>query len=39
MDQVRVAESAGFCFGVSRAVRIVEELADSGKQRRILPCW
>ncbi len=32
MAQVRVAESAGFCFGVSRAVRIVEELADSGKR-------
>ncbi len=28
---IKVAETAGFCFGVSRAVRIVEELAAEGK--------
>ena len=28
---VRVAKSAGFCFGVSRAVELVEEAARSGK--------
>ena len=29
---VRVAESAGFCFGVSRAVELVEQAAQSGKK-------
>ncbi len=29
---VRVAKSAGFCFGVSRAVELVEEAAKAGKQ-------
>ena len=28
---VRVAESAGFCFGVSRAVELVEQAAKAGK--------
>ena len=29
---IRVAESAGFCFGVNRAVEMVEKAAGSGKQ-------
>ena len=29
---VTVAESAGFCFGVSRAVELVEKAASEGKQ-------
>ncbi len=29
---VKVAEKAGFCFGVSRAVRIAQEGIDSGKK-------
>ena len=29
---IRVAESAGFCFGVNRAVEMVENAAGSGKQ-------
>ena len=29
---VKVAKSAGFCFGVSRAVEMVEQLAGEGKQ-------
>ena len=29
---VRVAKSAGFCFGVSRAVVLVEQAAQSGKK-------
>ena len=29
--KITVAKSAGFCFGVKRAVDIVEKLADSGK--------
>ena len=29
---VRVAKSAGFCFGVSRAVELVEQAAQAGKQ-------
>ena len=28
---VRVAKSAGFCFGVSRAVELVEQAARGGK--------
>ena len=27
---VRIAKSAGFCFGVSRAVDLVEQAADYG---------
>ena len=29
---VRIAKSAGFCFGVSRAVELVEQAAQSGKK-------
>ena len=29
---VRIAKSAGFCFGVSRAVELVEQAAQSGKR-------
>ncbi len=29
---VRIAKSAGFCFGVSRAVELVEQTASAGKQ-------
>ena len=29
---IRVAESAGFCFGVNRAVEMVEKAASSGKE-------
>ena len=29
---VRIAKSAGFCFGVSRAVELVEQAAKEGKQ-------
>ena len=29
---VRVAKSAGFCFGVSRAVELVEQAAEAGKK-------
>ena len=29
---VTVAKSAGFCFGVNRAVELVEQSAASGKQ-------
>ena len=31
MREIKVAENIGFCFGVNRAVSIVEELANSGK--------
>ena len=31
MSSVRVAKSAGFCFGVSRAVELVEQAAQSGQ--------
>jgi (E)-4-hydroxy-3-methyl-but-2-enyl pyrophosphate reductase len=30
--QITVASSAGFCFGVSRAVKMVSELLDAGKK-------
>ncbi len=29
---IRIAESAGFCFGVNRAVELVEQAATAGKQ-------
>ena len=29
---ITVAKSAGFCFGVSRAVELVEQAAKEGKQ-------
>ena len=29
---VTLAKSAGFCFGVSRAVELVEQAASSGKK-------
>ena len=29
---IHVAESAGFCFGVNRAVELVEQAAKSGKK-------
>ena len=29
---IRIAKSAGFCFGVSRAVELVEQAASEGKQ-------
>ena len=29
---IHVAESAGFCFGVNRAVELVEQAAASGKK-------
>ena len=29
---IKVAKSAGFCFGVSRAVELVEQAAKEGKQ-------
>ena len=29
---IRIAKSAGFCFGVSRAVETVEQAAEQGKQ-------
>lgn len=29
---IRIAKSAGFCFGVNRAVEMVNELLDSGKK-------
>ncbi len=33
---IRVAESAGFCFGVNRAVELVEQAASEGKTVRTL---
>ena len=32
MSMVRIAKSAGFCFGVSRAVELVEQAAAAGKK-------
>ena len=29
---IHVAESAGFCFGVNRAVELVERAAQNGKR-------
>ena len=31
MREVILAKSAGFCFGVRRAVQLAEEIADQGK--------
>ena len=33
MPTITVAKTAGFCFGVDRAVRLVEELLDKGEKR------
>ena len=30
--QIRLAETAGFCFGVNRAVEMTYKLVDSGKK-------
>ena len=30
--QIRLAETAGFCFGVNRAVKLVETLLDEGNK-------
>ncbi len=30
--QIILAKSAGFCFGVNRAVKLVEQLAESGNK-------
>ncbi|MBQ2815336.1 MAG: bifunctional 4-hydroxy-3-methylbut-2-enyl diphosphate reductase/30S ribosomal protein S1 [Clostridia bacterium] len=32
MPKITVAKTAGFCFGVNRAINLAEELADSGKK-------
>ncbi len=32
MSNIILAETAGFCFGVDRAVKMVEQLLDSGKK-------
>ena len=32
MRKITVAKSAGFCFGVDRAVNLVEKLLDDGKK-------
>lgn len=32
MPKITVAKTAGFCFGVNRAIKLAEELADSGKR-------
>ena len=34
--EVIEAKSAGFCFGVARAVKIAQELADSAQTPRML---
>ena len=34
--QIKVAKSAGFCFGVKRAVGIAESYAERGKPATIL---
>ena len=34
--EVIQAKSAGFCFGVARAVKIAQELADSAQKPRML---
>ncbi|MFR7894201.1 MAG: 1-acyl-sn-glycerol-3-phosphate acyltransferase [Dysosmobacter sp.] len=36
MAEVRVAKSAGFCYGVERAVKLAEETA---RAKGGLPCW
>ena len=30
MHEIIVAKTAGFCFGVNRAIKLTEELADDG---------
>ena len=30
--EIRVAETAGFCFGVNRAVNILYKMIDEGKK-------
>ena len=32
MPNISVAKSAGFCFGVNRAITIVNDLIDEGKK-------
>ena len=32
MPKITVAKTAGFCFGVNRAINLAEELADSGEK-------
>ena len=32
MKEIILASTAGFCFGVNRAVEMVEDLLDSGKK-------
>ena len=32
MHEIIVAKTAGFCFGVNRAIKLTEELADAGKR-------
>ena len=36
MEKVTAAKSAGFCFGVARAVRMAEELAAAAARPRML---
>ena len=36
MEKVTAAKSAGFCFGVARAVRMAEELAAAAGRPRML---
>ena len=36
MSEIIAARSAGFCFGVARAVKIAQELADSAQTPRML---
>jgi len=36
--KITVAKSAGFCFGVKRAVDIVEKLAAGGKKGLHIRC-
>ena len=32
MPSIKKADSAGFCFGVNRAITIVNDLIDEGKK-------
>ena len=36
MARVEVAKSAGFCFGVSRAVKLAEDAAENGGKIRVI---